>query len=65
MWSCERERAAAKAAHKRFGGAKTLPQGQFICPKEVKTRGPWPAEAGWGGTSPRTGINIWSWRTSL
>ena len=26
-----------------------MPQGQFICPKEVKTRGPWPAEAGWGG----------------
>ena len=30
----------ADSAHKRFGCAKTLPQGQFTCPEEGKTRGP-------------------------
>ena len=30
-----RRRDAGSPAHKRFGQAKTLPQGQFICPEDV------------------------------
>ena len=30
-----RRRDAGSPAHKRFGEAKTLPQGQFICPEDV------------------------------
>lgn len=47
----------ARSAYKRFGGAKTLPEAEFISAEDEKNWGPHPILIGWGAPAPES---IWS-----
>ena len=44
----------ARSAYKRFGGAKTLPEAEFISAEDEKNWGPHPILIGWGAPAPES-----------